>query len=334
MFQLDKNDNTYIIAEIGNNHEGNFELAKKLIKIAASCGCNAVKFQSIKPELLVGNKNIKRLNQLKRFELTKDNYKELKRVSEIEKIDFLSTPFDLDSVDFLDKLVPAYKVSSGDLNYFQLLKKIALKFKPIILSTGMSTIPEIQSTINYIKKIWEQNFKKYNTIYILHCVSAYPTSIDYANLNALKDLSQLGFPIGYSDHTIGTEAAIIAVSMGAKIIEKHFTISKTYSEFRDHQLSADPEEMKKLVSNIRMTEKLIGNKPKIPMDIEKESLISMRRSIFSRFSLKKGEILSEDNLVCLRPGDGISPNKIYELIGREIKNDINANEIINLKDII
>lgn len=334
MFQLDKNDNTYIIAEIGNNHEGNFELAKKLIKIAASCGCNAVKFQSIKPELLVGNKNIKRLNQLKRFELTKDNYKELKRVSEIEKIDFLSTPFDLDSVDFLDKLVPAYKVSSGDLNYFQLLKKIALKFKPIILSTGMSTIPEIQSSIDFIKKIWEQNFKKYNIIYILHCVSAYPTSIDYANLNALKDLSQLGFPIGYSDHTIGTEAAIIAVSMGAKIIEKHFTISKTYSEFRDHQLSADPEEMKKLVSNIRMTEKLIGNKPKIPMDIEKESLISMRRSIFSRFSLKKGEILSEDNLVCLRPGDGISPNKIYELIGREIKNDINANEIINLKDII
>ena len=334
MFQLDKNNNTYIIAEIGNNHEGNFELAKKLIKIAASCGCNAVKFQSIKPELLVGNKNIKRLNQLKRFELTKDNYKELKRVSEIEKIDFLSTPFDLDSVDFLDKLVPAYKVSSGDLNYFQLLKKIALKFKPIILSTGMSTIPEIQSTIDFIKKIWEQNFKKYNTIYILHCVSAYPTSIDYANLNALKDLSQLGFPIGYSDHTIGTEAAIIAVSMGAKIIEKHFTISKTYSEFRDHQLSADPQEMKKLVSNIRMTEKLIGNKPKIPMDIEKESLISMRRSIFSRFSLKKGEILSEDNLVCLRPGGGISPNKIYELIGREIKNDINANEIINLKDII
>tara|TARA_B100002051_G_C16681481_1_gene610063 strand:+ start:88 stop:1092 length:1005 start_codon:yes stop_codon:yes gene_type:complete len=333
MFPLNKDNNTYIIAEIGNNHEGDLILAKKLIKLAASCGCNAVKFQSIKPELLVGEKNIKRLDQLKRFELTNENYEELKRVSEEEKIDFLSTPFDLDYVDFLDKLVPAYKVSSGDLTYFQLLEKISLKFKPIILSTGMSTIPEIKSTINFIQKTWDQNFKKNNTIYILHCVSAYPTSADYANLNALKDLSRLGFPIGYSDHTIGTEAAVIAVSMGARIIEKHFTISKTHSEFRDHQLSADPKEMKKLVSKIRRAETLIGNKSKIPMKIEKDSLKSMRRSIFTKSPLKKGEILTEDKLICLRPGEGISPSKIYDLIGKRIKHDLEANEIIKETDI-
>tara|TARA_A100000164_G_scaffold341883_1_gene338996 strand:- start:90 stop:1094 length:1005 start_codon:yes stop_codon:yes gene_type:complete len=331
---IKKKDGTYIIAEIGNNHEGDINLAKKLIKLASECGCDAVKFQSIKPELLIGNKNIKRLEQLKKFEFKKEHYFELKVVAEEENIDFLSTPFDLNSVDYLDDLVSAYKISSGDINYFQLLERVAKKFKPIILSTGMSTIPEIKSSLNFIKKEWDKQFKKQTQIYILHCVSSYPTPSEYANLNALKDLKKLEHPIGYSDHTIGIEASIIAVAMGAKIIEKHFTISNTHSEFRDHQLSLNPKDMKKLVTEIRNTERYIGNESKYPMVIEKESIKLMRRSIFTKSAIKKGEILTEDKLICLRPGAGISPSKIYDLIGKKIKNDLEANQMIQLEDII
>ena len=252
---------TFIIAEIGNNHEGDVKLASELIRLASNAGADAVKFQTIDPLKLVSPTDTSRIQQLNKFQLSNDDYHYLHSVATEIGIIFLSTPFSPDAVNFLSHLVPAYKISSGDLTYSHLLQCVANTGKPIVLSTGMSTKNEVQEAISTITDVWSKTTSS-GELCLLHCVSSYPAPLDQVNLSCLKTLSEFGYPVGYSDHTLGNNACVAAVALGAQVIEKHFTISHTYLDFRDHQLSADPSELDSLVKSIRQVETLKGQDSK------------------------------------------------------------------------
>jgi len=321
----------YIVAEIGNNHEGDFELAKELISAAKESGADAVKFQTIIPEGLVSVQQINRINQLKKFSFTRDQFKELSEYANSKKIIFLSTAFCEESFKWIEDLVPAYKVSSGDNNFYHLLRIIAKKGKPIFLSTGLADINQIKLSLEVI----EDESRKLNIlpqIILLHCVSAYPTQINQANLLAIKALKEkFKVEVGYSDHTIGIDAALIAYILGANLIEKHFTISKKYSEFRDHQLSADPNDLKNLVQKIRETELYLGVGEKTPQIDEIKISNSLRRSITASRDIEKGEILLSSDLNWVRPGDGIPPGGENLLLGKRVIKKITKGEQIHIE---
>lgn len=321
----------FIIAEIGNNHEGDLELAKKLIKAAAKSGVDAVKFQTIRPRHLINQEDIIRYNQLKKFELSFNDYQILNEVAQNEGVEFMSTPFDLESASFLNNYVSVFKIASGDNDFFPLIEKISSFGKPIILSTGMAEIPDIKKTVNFIKENWEKS-KIIGEISLLHCVSNYPTNPEDANLTRIN-LLRMSFPdctIGYSDHTLGILASISAVALGARIIEKHFTLDKNYSSFRDHALSADPSEMMELVKSIREVEMMIRKSQKIVLN--KDRYIVSRRSIAINKNMKKGEILNTENLCWVRPGVGFRPGEENKVLGKMLIKDIKARTILTKSD--
>lgn len=319
----------FIVAEIGNNHEGDFELAKELISAAKESGANAVKFQTIIPEGLVSIQEVKRIDQLKKFAFTRDQFKELSEFADSKKITFLSTAFCEESFKWIEDLVPAYKVSSGDNNFYQLLRIISRKGKPIFLSTGLADVRQIKLSLAII----EDESKRFNItpqIVLLHCVSAYPTQINQANLLAIQKLKeQFNINVGYSDHTIGIDAALIAYVLGANLIEKHFTISKTHSEFRDHQLSADPNDLKNLVKKIREAELYLGVGEKKLQTDEIKISNSLRRSITASRDIEKGKILVFEDLDWVRPGDGIQPGEEHLLLGKRVIKRIKKGTQIN-----
>ena len=243
---------TYIIAEIGNNHEGNFQVAQQMLIAAAKTGVNAVKFQTFKAECFVGYSNLDRFKQIKSFELSQNEFIELKHIADNEGVEFLSTPFDLESAEFLNSIVSKFKISSSDNTFYPLIEKIASYKKPIILSSGISNLEIIENTLDIIKNSNGEDFINDN-LSVLHCVTSYPTDIHEAQLGSIQFLRQnLPCTIGYSDHTLGIDACVLSVALGAKIIEKHFTLDHNFSSFRDHQISATPEEMINLVEKIRI----------------------------------------------------------------------------------
>lgn len=329
---FDIKKNVFLIAEIGNNHEGSFELASRLIKIAYEAGAHAVKFQTIDPELLVHSEDKDRLNTLRKFYLNPEQYKKLEKISKELGLIFLSTPFSLNSINWLNNLLPAYKISSGDITFLSLIKKIAEQGKPILLSTGMSNLDEIETAIKLICDNSPLKYPKEN-ICIMHCVSSYPTEYLDANLNCLNTLKNFGCYVGYSDHTLGIEASICAISLGARIIEKHFTISKTYSSFRDHQLSADPEELKELAIAIRKTEDLLGSNKKHLLECEENTYLAARRSLVSAKDLIEGSIIKEDDFIALRPLKNIPVEKLSKIVGKRINKSIKKGIFINNSDI-
>ena len=319
--------NVLLIAEIGNNHEGNLDVAEELIYKAAESGANAVKFQSIDPYKLVSPKEKKRIKQLKKFQISLEDHFRLKKVADKNKVIFLSTPFSIEAVEFLDSLVPAYKIASSDNNYFKLIECIAQKKKPILLSTGMTNMKEISLTVKKIKEV-SKKIKKNPELVLLQCVSSYPTKEKFANLATIKTLSSLGFTVGYSDHTIGIEAAVLSVGLGARVIEKHFTLSKNYSEFRDHKLSAEPEEFKELAERVKNANLLLGNGEKKIQECEKSTFKVARRSICVAIDMKKGDKLSAENLICLRPGNGVPPGTEKKIVGKRLLKNLKAGEKI------
>lgn len=324
---------TFIIAEIGNNHEGDFKLAKKLISLAAKAGADAVKFQTFIPEYYVSSSNPDRIEKLKSFQLSQNEFRQLSKFSCDCGVLFFSTPFDIDSAKFLNNLQPLFKISSGDNTFYPLIDTISNFGKPIIISTGITTYETIDRLYNRIFKVWKGNNHEGN-LALLHCVSSYPVPIEEANLSKIKTM--IGkYPrasIGYSDHTIGNEAAIYAVSIGAKIIEKHFTIDKHYSLFRDHQLSADPKEFMELVKSIRKFEMLKGNGDLTIQECEKEIQIEVRRSIAAKTNLKKGDKLSLNDITWVRPGTGIAPGKENLIIGRILAKELKQGQLLSLDD--
>ena len=319
-----------IIAEIGNNHEGSYTLAEEKIGLAAEAGADAVKFQTIIPEKLVSVQQKERIQQLKKYQLSYDEFTKLSKKAENEGVIFLSTPFDLDSAIFLNDIVPAYKIASGDNDFFPLIEVIAKTGKPIIMSTGLANIDEVKQSVKFIKNIWDnQNIDQ--ELALLHCVSSYPTPLENANLLAIRELENIAGIVGYSDHTLGIDAAILSVAVGARIIEKHFTIDNNYSDFHDHKLSANPEDFKEMVEKIRLAEKTLGSGIKKPSPEELENRIKIRRSIVAKHDFPTGHKISIDDLDWVRPGDGIRPGEENKVIGKTMKRAFIAGEKIELE---
>ena len=325
--------NSFIIAEIGVNHNGSVELAKKMIKSASECGVDAVKFQTFKSEDLV-TENAKTANyqeentsensqfeMLKKLELSFEDFKELKKYASKHNVIFISSPFDIKSVNLLEKLnVSLYKLGSGELNNFELIDHVQKTDKPMIISTGMATLEEIKETYDFIKNK--------NNLVILHCITGYPTSFEEANLNFIKTLqSEFDVPIGFSDHSPGIELPIAAVALGACVVEKHFTLDKNL-EGPDHKASLNPSEFKAMVDAIRNVEVAMGDGIRKFSENELEIKKVARKSIVLNQDVSSGSIIEKEMLSIKRPGTGIAPKYIDELVGKELNKDLKVNDVL------
>ncbi len=325
----------FVIAEAGVNHNGKIKIAKKLINCAKECGADAVKFQTFIADQLSNRKvltadyqskkKIKQLDLLKKLSLSFKQFIILKKYCKKKKIYFLSSAFDIQSLKFLLNLnLKYYKIPSGQINDLPYLKLLAKKNKKIILSTGMSNINEIIQTIQILKN----GGTKKNNITLLHCTSAYPTPNSETNLKTINYLNKkFKINIGFSDHTIGINASIASVAMGAKIIEKHFTLSKKMRG-PDHKASLEPNELKDMIESIRNTEKMLGKETKIITSSEKKNVKYVRKSIVAKKEIKKGEIFTLQNLTTKRPGTGISPMNFFKLIGKKSKKNYFKDDLI------
>lgn len=328
----------YIIAEAGINHNGNIDLAKDMIVVAKEAGVNAIKFQTFKSDKLViktakkakyqQKKNASaetQLEMLKKLELDAGQFIELKDYCSKLRIDFLSTPFDLDSIEFLYQIgISQWKIPSGEITNLPYLIKIARTRLPVILSTGMSTLDEVEVAINVLKKYGTSE------IALLHCTSEYPTPFEDVNLKAMITMRQIfNIPVGYSDHTLGIEIPIAAVAMGATIIEKHFTLDRTM-EGPDHQASLNPGELKMMVETIRNVELALGDGSKKPVRSEIKNINVVRKSIVASKRITKGEAFTEENLTTKRPGGGISPMAWFDVLGTKAAKNFNEDELIEI----
>lgn len=323
----DTAERTFIIAEVGNNHEGDFGLAREMVHLAAESGADAVKFQTFRTEQFICRDDEVRFQRLKGFELNYDQFAELGAMARAAGLIFISTPLDMESAEFLDGEVDAFKIASSDNNFWPLINFAAMSGKPVILSTGLAGLNEIRAAVNHIHTC-QGGIEAPSELGVLHCVSSYPTPPEQANLGAIRTL-QNEFPacaVGYSDHTQGIEAAVLSVAMGAEIIEKHFTIAHDHSDFRDHQLSADPAEMKELVRRVRAAEVMIGKGALGMQDCEKENAPLIRRSIAARAPLSAGHTVTQSDLIWVRPGDGIPPGEEAAVVGRTLTAALNTGD--------
>lgn len=327
---VDISERVLVIAEIGNNHEGDFAVAQEMVTKAAKAGADAVKFQTFKTEHYISPANPERVSMLKSFELTPHEFALLERTARDEGLLFISTPFDLLSVDVLTPLVDVFKVSSGDNTFYPLLEKIARQGKSVVLSTGLAQIPQVRYAKTLMERIWAEDGCQAE-LAILHCVTSYPVPMREANLRMIRVLAeQCGGAVGYSDHTLGIEAAVASVACGARIVEKHFTLDKQHSSFRDHQLSADPAEFKTMVEKIRALEAMFGSGRDELMACEVPNKDMVRRSIAAAGDLKPGQILTMRDLTWLRPAGGLAPGRETLLLGRRLKEAVAAGTALSL----
>lgn len=325
--------NVMIIAEAGVNHNGNIELAKRLIEEAKKAGADYVKFQSFKTEKLVSRNAEKaeyqkkttgssesQFDMIKKLELSDDDHTVLLNYCKELGIGFASSPFDLEGIGYLDSLgVDFFKVPSGEITNLPYLKELAKFNRPVILSTGMCSLKEVQDALEVLKE---------KDVTILHCNTEYPTPMGDVNLLAMLTMEKvLNRPVGYSDHTVGIEIPIAAVALGAKVIEKHFTLDKTM-EGPDHKASLEPHELKLMVDSIRNIEKALGNGIKDPSESERKNIVIARKSIVALKEIKAGELLTEKNITVKRPGSGISPMLWDTVIGQVAKKDFKPDELI------
>jgi len=334
-----KKDKVFIIAEIGVNHNGSFDLAKEMVYAAKKAEVDAVKFQTFIGENLISKYAEKadyqkkqtgseesQLEMVKKLELTYDEFREIKRYCEEQDIEFLSTPFDIESIDFLEELgMKFWKIPSGEVTNTPYLIKIAKIGKPIIMSTGMCTLEEIE----YAMDLLIDNGS--GEISLLHCNTAYPTPYKDVNLRVIPELGdRFGCRVGYSDHTQGIEVPIAAVALGASIIEKHFTMDKKLLG-PDHNASIDPTELSDMVKGIRIIEKALGIKEKQISESERHNLVAARKSIVAKINIKEGEIFTESNITTKRPGSGISPVRWTEILGLKATRDFKEDELIQME---
>jgi len=324
----------FIIAEAGVNHNGRLDLAYQLIDVAKDVGADAVKFQTFKAENVVSKLADKaeyqkkttgsdesQLEMIKKLEISFDDFVKLKKYCDKKEIMFLSTPFDHPSIDFLYNLIDIYKIPSGEIINYPYLKHIAAKNKPIIMSTGMANLGEIEEAINTIRAVNSEV-----KISLLHCNTNYPTPYKEVNLKAMQTLeAAFKLPVGYSDHTLGIEVPVAAVAMGAKIIEKHFTLDKKLPG-PDHKASLEPAELKEMVKAIRNIEKALGDGIKKPNKNEIEIMKIARKSLIATKDIKLGEIIKESDITIKRPGTGILPKFKEIVIGMKLINNIRQDE--------
>ena len=323
----------YFIAEVGSNHEGSFKRAKKLVIEAAKSNADLVKIQIYSSKNMVNKKfDLKRYKHFLKLELTVKEYIKLAKICRTYKKKFSASVWDENVIKELNKYIDIYKVGSGDLDNYQIIKKIIKTQKPIIISCGLANLEEIQKTINFINKI-DKNYLIKKKIAILHCNTAYPTPFEDVNLKNINFLKKkFNLDIGYSDHTIGSEAIKVAYCFGAKIIEKHFSNTLKSKSFRDHQISLDRKGVNKYLSQISKYKKLLNYKKNklTKSEILQKNRFSFRRSIYAKEKIEKGQLFSNENITCLRPLkiNGIPASKYFNLIGKKSKRNFKIHDLI------
>ncbi len=328
----------YIIAEAGVNHNGSIELAYKMVDVAVDAGVDAIKFQTFIAELGVSKfarmaeyqenntrKKESQLEMVKKLELSFDEFKKIRDYCNVKGIEFLSTPFDLESVSFLNELgISAFKIPSGEITNLPYLRKVAQTGKKIIISTGMCNEEEISDALILLKSMGVED------ITVLHCNTEYPTPMEDVNLKAMNTIKDnYNVKVGYSDHTLGIEVPVAAVALGAEVIEKHFTLDKTM-EGPDHVASLDPNELKNMVKAIRNIEIALGNGIKKPSKSEIKNKGIARKSIVARIKIKEGQVFTEENLTVKRPGTGISPMRWDEVVGMTASRNYEEDEMVEI----
>lgn len=326
-----------LIAEIGGNHEGDFEYARKLAQLAIDSGVDYVKFQIYTGDTLVSSiESPDRNKHFKRFELTKDQHIYLAEMVLDAGLKYTSSVWDIEAMGWLDRYISLYKIGSGDLTAYPILKKTAEIGKPMIVSTGLSTEQEVVDTVNYIQSI-NPIYNNPDSLALLQCTSMYPIPASDANISVMQRLKELtGLTVGYSDHTEGSKALYYAVAMGAEILEFHFTDSREGKVFRDHKVSLTPSEIQLLIEEISLIKILQGNPAKEPTAIEIENghVESFRRAVYPSRDIKAGEVLTEENLTVLRPNHGIDARYFESLIGKRITRSYKRHEKLNATDIV
>lgn len=329
----DTDSRVFVVAEIGNNHEGDFALAERLIDEAASAGTDAVKFQTARADLFISPAEPARLARLRSYEFRPDQWSTLAARAQRLGVAFLSTALDLESARMLDPLVDGFKVASGDITFTPLLDAVAATGKPLIVSTGASGMDDVARAVNRVRGVWRR-LGRDGELAVLHCVSAYPVPPSEANLRMIPVLkAALGVTVGYSDHVEGIEAAVASVAAGARVIEKHFTIDKAYSSFRDHALSADPPQFREMVRRIRLVDAMLGSGEKELQPAERPMVQVIRRSIAAARDLPCGHTLHDGDFIWLRPGSGLPPGEEGRLVGRQLTRDVRRGELITAADV-
>ena len=333
-------NHTIIIAEAGVNHNGSIEMARKMVEVAGECGVDYIKFQTFRAEKIANkfaaqaeyqkrnlHQDSSQLKMLKRLELSDADFSDLKEFCDLTGVKFMSTPFDLESIDFLGRLGMDYmKVPSGEITNLPYLRKIATKRIPVIMSTGMCRLGEIENALDVL---YDGGLTT-DEIMLLHCNTEYPTPMADVNLLAMQTLrAAFGTKVGYSDHTRGIEVPVAAVALGATVIEKHFTLDKTLPG-PDHVASLDPAELKAMVDAIRNIERALGSPVKRVSPSERKNIAVARKSIVAAGDIRAGEIFTEENLTVKRPGCGVSPMLWDSVIGRKAIRDFAADELIEL----
>ena len=337
---MSSTNHTIIIAEAGVNHNGNLELAQRMVRVARECGADYVKFQTAVPELVISTVAPKaeyqkettgseqsQLEMCRAIHLPLSDYAGLAELCRQEGIGFVSTPFDLVSIDCLAPLgMDFWKIPSGEITNLPYLRKIGARGERVVMSTGMATLPEVEAAVQVLEKAGTPR----SHITLLHCTTQYPTPYSAVNLRAMKSLESVGCAaVGYSDHTLGIEVSVAAVAMGARVIEKHFTLDRNMPG-PDHRASLDPQGLKDLVSAIRHIEAAMGDGRKEVAEAERPNIEVARKSIVAARPIARGEILTEENITVKRPGNGISPMLWDQVIGTPEADDFAADALITL----
>lgn len=316
-----------LIAEIGGNHEGNFAYAKELTELAIGAEVDFVKFQLYSGDTLVSKReNPVRNKHFKKFELSQDQYIELAEMCQAADIGFMASVWNPEYFQWIDPYLPIYKIGSGDMTAYPVLKATAQLKKPIILSTGLSTLQEVLEAVRYIQA-QDERYLDPDYLSILQCTSMYPIPASAAHLSVMRAYEDLtGLPIGYSDHTEGSKALEIAVAMGAQILEFHFTDSREGKSFRDHKVSLTQTEVLQLIEDIKVIEQLKGDQLKQPLAVEGDHVVTFRRSVYPKQDLAAGTVVKADDLITLRPNTGIDAREFDQLVGKRLLVDVKQHQ--------
>ncbi|MCR9253059.1 MAG: N-acetylneuraminate synthase family protein [bacterium] len=332
MSQWEGKNGPLLIAEIGGNHEGDFEYAKKLTNLAIESGADFVKFQIYTGDTLVSKvEGAQRNAHFKKFELTNDQHLHLAKMCKDNNVGYMASVWDPEAIDWIDDYISIYKIGSGDLTAYPVLAKTAEKNKPIIISTGLANEDEVVATVEYIKSV-NSNYNETN-LAILQCTSMYPIPFSDANLNVMGRLKELtGCSVGYSDHTEGSFALEIAVAMGAEVLEFHFTDSRENKTFRDHKVSLTKDEVIELIQRIKEIKELQGTSSKTPLEVEGDHVTSFRRAVYPNRDILQGEHITAQDLTVLRPNHGIDARDFDKLVGKTATKNLIAHQKLDWED--
>jgi sialic acid synthase SpsE len=330
---IDLDRRVLVVAEVGNNHEGRLDVAVRLVHAAADCGVDAVKFQTFRVRSFANPADRPRYERLRTFELSDDAFRRLQDEARSRGLLFLSTPLDMESVALLTPLVDAFKIASGDNDFYPLMARVCDTAKPVIVSSGLSDLAQMRATVRFIRRRWRTR-KVRQEVAVLHCVSAYPAPDEELNLAAIPSMARaLRCPIGYSDHGLGIGACVAAVALGARIVEKHFTLDHDFSDFRDHRLSVEPAEMRQLVELVRRVSLMSGSAEKAVQPSEATSAQAYRRSVVAAADFAAGHRLVRADLTWMRPATGVRPGRERLLIGRRLVRTVTTGEPLQESDV-